>query len=184
MEQNEENVPVKTEELAPSTKAKKGFNIKILLFGIPLFAIQLAAVYYITANILLTKLQANNGMIQDSTEVKKDSVIAEKEEAAEFGKFVFKVEDVLANPAKTDGKRFLLSNLGIDVASEEGLKELEAKDVLLRDAIISVMGSKEMAQLSNIAYRDTLRTEVIKRIHEIMPNVKVNTIYFSKFILQ
>jgi flagellar basal body-associated protein FliL len=46
------------------------------------------------------------------------------------------------------------------------------------------MSSKELTQLGNTAYRDTLRTEIVKRLSQLMPKVKINTIYFSKYILQ
>jgi len=55
---------------------------------------------------------------------------------------------------------------------------------LLKDAIIQVMSGKGMAQLGNITYRDTLRVEIINRLSQLMPKVKINTIYFSKYILQ
>jgi flagellar FliL protein len=94
------------------------------------------------------------------------------------------VEDLIINPAKTDGKRLLMSSLGFDVSTEAEHQELKAKDVLLKDAVISVMSSKELVQLGNTAYRDTLRTEIVKRLTQLMPKVKINTIYFSKYILQ
>ncbi len=186
MEKTKEEAPeTKLEEAAATpVEKKKGINIKILLIGIPLFIIQVIAIYFITANILLTKIQANHSpATQDSAEVKKEAEPAQQE-SKELGKFVYMVEDLIINPAKTDGKRLLMSSLGFDVSSEGEHKELKEKDVLLKDAVISVMSSKELGQLGNTAYRDTLRTEIVKRLSQLMPKVKVNTIYFSKYILQ
>ncbi|MHB9039909.1 MAG: flagellar basal body-associated FliL family protein, partial [Melioribacteraceae bacterium] len=118
-----------------------------------------------------------------TSEIKKEAAPPQAN-SKELGKFVYMVEEILVNPAKTDGKRYLLSSLGFDVPSEKDNQELKAKEVLLKDAVISVMSSKEMSQLGNIAYRDTLRTEIIKRLAQVMPSVKINTIYFSKYILQ
>ncbi|MFA7228517.1 MAG: flagellar basal body-associated FliL family protein [Melioribacteraceae bacterium] len=185
MEKTKEEVPeTKLEESVAPLEKKGGLNMKVLLFGIPLFMVQVIAIYFITANILLTKIQANHSSATSNpAEVKKAAEPA-RVESKELGKFVYMVEDLIINPAKTDGKRLLMSSLGFDISTEAEHQELKAKDVLLKDAVISVMSSKELTQLGNTAYRDTLRTEIVKRLSQLMPKVKINTIYFSKYILQ
>lgn len=186
MEQIKEEKPVpQTDEVDLSSVEKKGFNIKVLLFGIPIFIVQLIAVYFITANVLLNKINANhNSASAQNPAEKRDSLKVDAEKPKEFGKFIYNIEDVIINPANTDGKRLLLTSLGFDVSTEQDHQELKAKDVLVKDAIISIMGSKELAQLGSLSYRDTLKTEITNRLARIIPKVKVNTIYFSKFILQ
>lgn len=181
------------EKQVETTSGKKsGFNIKVLIIGIPLFIIQLVAVYFITANFLLSKMQSGSHqekakteeVQEDATEEGKAEVSEGENKKVEFGKFIYVVDDLIINPANTDGKRLLLSSLGFDLASKENEEELKAKDVLLKDAIISVMSSKSLPQLANMAYRDTLRMEITSKIQQLMPKVKINTIYFSKYILQ
>jgi flagellar FliL protein len=185
MEQTkEETKETKVEETEVQPKEKKGLNLKILLFGIPIFIVQLIAVYFITANFLLNKVQASHSTAEQAPVEAKKEAAQPQASNKELGKFVYMIEDLIVNPAKTDGKRLLLSSLGFDVPSEKDNQELKSKEFLVKDAVISVMSSKELTQLGNIAYRDTLRTEIIKRLSQLMPAVKVNTIYFSKYILQ
>jgi flagellar protein FliL len=181
MESQDKNiVPTEVSRLTE----KKGFNTKILLLGIPVFVVQLIAVYFITANILLVRLQANSTSAKNHPAEAKTAEKKEIQKPAELGKFIYMVEDQIINPANTDGKRLLLSSLGFDVVSEQNLQELKAKDVLLKDVVVSVMSSKALEKLANIAYRDTLRLEITQRVNKLMPSVKINTIYFSKYILQ
>lgn len=184
MEKTQENIESRTEEFSSVSSEKKGFNIKVLLLGIPVFVIQLVAVYFITANILLNKIQGSHSSDPKSPADAKQEAQAGQVKSAELGKFIFMVDDLIINPANTDGKRLLLSSLGFDVATEKDNQELKSKEPLLKDVVISVMSSKEMAQLSNIAYRDTLRIEITKRLSSLMPGIKINHIYFSKYILQ
>ncbi len=183
MEQKEEKQIVKTEEKLSLPKEKKGINIKIFLFGMPVFIVQLIAVYFITVNILLKGIQANNSHVIYQP---AENIAASKQNAKQndFGKFVYMVDDMIVNPANTDGKKLLLSSIGFDVASDHDQKELKSKDVILKDIIISVLSSKELEKLGSMTYRDTLRTEIIKKLNKIMPDVKINTVYFSKYILQ
>jgi flagellar protein FliL len=184
MDQKEDNKMENESENVEAPK-KGGFNMKVLLFGIPLFIIQLVAVYFVTANFLLDRMHANGGTEQVAASGEAKPADNKKEnKPAELGKFIYMAEDLVINPANTDGKRFLLSTLGFDVASDENMKEMKEKDVLLKDAVNSVMSSKNFTQLANMAFRDTLRTEITKRLGQLMPKVKINTIYFSKYILQ
>ncbi|MEW6194135.1 MAG: flagellar basal body-associated FliL family protein, partial [Bacteroidota bacterium] len=73
---------------------------------------------------------------------------------------------------------------GFDLADEKFQQELKAKEVIVKDAIISVMGSKDMTQLGNSLYRDTLRIQITERIKKLIPNVEIGNVYFSKYILQ
>jgi len=170
-------------EAKTESSSGKGFNIKVLLFGLPLFIIQLIAVYFLTANVLIPKMQGT------SSEVAADSTYAEVTDEAnvevgteEMGKFV--IDDLIINPAGTDGKRFLLSSIGFDIKTEQNQQELKAKEILVKDAIISILSSKNVLQLGNSLYRDTLKTEISGKVRELLPAVTLNTIYFSKYILQ
>jgi len=180
----EEKSVAKLEDSVLETEGKKGFSLKILLIGLPIFVIQLIAVYFVTTNILLPRIQINSvaGVVPGTKENKP--VAADASGPKELGKFVYIVEDLIINPANTDGKRLLLSTLGFDVPTEQDQQELKSKEVVLKDAVISVMSSKELSQLGNMAYRDTLRLEISNKLKQVIPKVKINTIYFSKYILQ
>ena len=104
-------------------------------------------------------------------------------ESGESG-LIFSVDDMIVNPANTNGKMLLLASLGLAVESEESKKVLEEKQVIVKDAVISVLSSKSVGQLSSSTYRDTLKTEILKNLSTQMPGSKVSNIYFSKFIIQ
>ncbi|MDP2363123.1 MAG: flagellar basal body-associated FliL family protein [Ignavibacteria bacterium] len=169
------------------------FNPKILLIGLPIFIVQLVAVYFITANILLSGSSRSGSQKNESkTEEHTEGVVGEhsgdsKEgttSAKGTGGLIFSVDDMIVNPAQTNGKMLLLASLGLSVESEESKKSLEEKQVIVKDAIIGVLSSKNVTQLSSPTYRDTLKTEILKKLSVQMPGSKVNNIYFSKFIIQ
>ena len=78
----------------------------------------------------------------------------------------------------------LLASLGLSIESEESKKMLEEKQVVVKDAVISVLSSKSVSQLGSATYRDTLKVEILKNLSVQLPGSKVNNIYFSKFIIQ
>ncbi len=46
---------------------------------------------------------------------------------------------MIVNPAQTNGKMLLLASLGLSIEGEEAKKALEEKQVIVKDAIISVL---------------------------------------------
>ncbi len=167
--------------MADEQGGKKGFNPKVLIIGLPLFIIQLLAVYYVTANILLTKIVEQQGLVAKSEADSLDADLQEKKEPE--GNYIFKVEDLIVNPAGTAGQRILLVSLGIDVSSEENLKVLEAKNVILKDMVITILSAKTLQELGDIGTKEILKTELIAKIDETFKGVKVNNIYFDKYVI-
>jgi len=94
---------------SPVKSKKGGINSKIFIIGVPLFIIQLVAVYFITANILLTNLEHNESKKNDehSETSEEHSEEGTEGEKKEIGKFLFNVEDIIINPAGTNGKQLL-----------------------------------------------------------------------------
>jgi flagellar protein FliL len=186
----EENTNTPPEIIQAKTKSPM-FNPKILIIGLPIFIVQLAAVYFITANVLLTgghtvaQKEANKTEESKEESAKEHSGETEnkKSESGANG-LIFSVDDMIVNPAQTNGKMLLLASLGLSVENEEAKKSLEEKQVIVKDAIISVLSSKNVTQLSSAAYRDTLKTEILKNLAVQMPGSNINNIYFSKFIIQ
>lgn len=188
MEEKNQNLDENLEEQKPEVeeepKQKSKFNPKILIFGLPVFVIQLIAVYFITANILLSKMESRaevkpNG--NDSEEVVEEE--SNDTSNLSFGEFIFEIEDIIVNPANTKGEQLLLSSIAFDVPEEKIKAELEKKQILVKDAVISVLSSKSISQLGNVEYKDTLRTEISEKMHQLFTDVKINKVYFSKYIL-
>lgn len=184
-----------TPEIIKAAKKPSMFNPKVLMIGLPIFIVQLVAVYFITANVLLS----GHSKSSESEEPKTEEVTEEnsKESAEGEGEkkegkegenagsaLIFALDDMIVNPANTNGKMLLLASLGLAVESEESKKSLEEKQVIVKDAVISVLSSKNVGQLSSSTYRDTLKTEILKNLSAQLPGSKVNNIYFSKFIIQ
>lgn len=174
----------------PAAKSSSSINPKIFLIGLPLFIIQLIIVYFVTANILLNKgTNANPNIDPSGFEVVQEEPDEEESsedvvDSVEVGKHILNIDDMIVNPAGTKGQRLMLVSLGFDVASEEELKMLEDKNVVLKDLIISTISKKTLVQLSNHDYRDSLKTELSSNVVAMFPSVKVNNVYFSKYIIQ
>lgn len=181
-------------ELDPSsipTPKKGGINPKVLLIGLPVFVLQLAVVYFVTANILMSK-KDKEAVSADShkgkagvTEIADGTVPSA---AVQTGPIEI-IEDMIVNPAGTNGKTLLLASIGVGLAAEEkeaeeAKKKFEEKKVIIQDVINTTLAGKTVAQLSSITYRDSVKVEIKKTLKARVPDVKISNIFFSKFIIQ
>jgi len=175
------------ETLAPEIKEKakvKGLNRKVFIIGMPLFIVQLIVVYFVIGYVITNKSQNHPG--SDSTKTKQSAVskAETKEDESQNANFIYSIDDIVVNPAETDGKRLLLLSLGITVKSEEDKTQITSKEILVKDAIISTISSKNLYQLNSAGYKDSLKTELTDKIKKMFPKVHLYRVYFSKFILQ
>jgi len=184
-EKIEEQKPEEESRELVAEKKKSKFNTKILLFGIPIFMVQLVVVYFVTANILLNKWKAAGQLPNQDMNVEQTSNSdSNSNKSSELGKYVYVEEDVIVNPAQTQGKRLLLSSVGFDLGSEENKTAMTDKKILIRDMIISILSSKTVEQLNSVGYRDSLKVEISSKVKTLIPDIKVNQVYFSKYIIQ
>ena len=161
---------------------------KIILFGVPAFIVQLILVYFVTANILMNKVgsatENKHGEEVTSEEAGGEHEGGEEGGHSNSGQFIYTLDEVVVNPANTNGRNLLLASLAFDLPSEENKTELENKEFLVKDMIISVLSSKSIRFLNDISMRDSLRSEISHKIEGFLPHVKINKVYFSRYILQ
>jgi flagellar basal body-associated protein FliL len=97
---------------------------------------------------------------------------------------VYVVKGIVVNPAGANGLRFLLATIGLEVTSEETVKELEKRDVQVHDSIIGILTSGTLPELDDSGSRDNLKIRIKGEINNDLTSGKVLNVYFSKFIIQ
>jgi flagellar protein FliL len=155
---------------------------KLIMIGVPLFLVQVVAIYFIVTKVLAPAPAAAGTTSAPVEHVEgKHGGEGGSEEHAEN---IYIVKDLIVNPAGTNGTRFLLTTVGFGVTTVEAKTELEEKDTQVRDALNTILTSKDLVALSSIADRETLRTEITRKVAELVKRGTLTNVYFSKFIIQ
>ncbi|HUI10294.1 MAG TPA: flagellar basal body-associated FliL family protein [Bacteroidota bacterium] len=169
----EQQPPEAAKPAAPAPAAQGITPMKLVIIGVPLFLVQLAVVYFLVAKFVAPA----------STPAGPQTRAAEPKETAE-AKSIFVVKDVIVNPAGTNGTRFLLTTVGFEINGIEREKELEGKEVQVRDVLNTILTSKGLEDLSGNEQREALRKEILQKVGEMLPAGSLTNVYFSKFIIQ
>ncbi len=186
-----EEKPAQASAEAKEPAVKSGMMKNLLVIGLPAFFVQLVIIYVLTAKFIVpaTVNQALGNVPSHARNEKGAETPAQEEETTQAEgdakeEHVFTVRDLIINPAGTNGQRYLLTTIGFNVSSEEGMKEMEKKEMALRDMLNSILTSKEMKDLIDVTKRESLRQEILAHTKDIIAQGKVTSIYFSKYIVQ
>jgi flagellar protein FliL len=167
---------------------------KLIMFGVPLFIVQLVLVYFLITKVLApapaSSAEPEHSTSSESSEKEKgkkshgsEGKEGKEGEGGGDGK-IYVVKDLIVNPAGTNGTRFLLTTVGFEVTTPEALKDIESKDMMVRDALNTILTSKDLASLVNVEGRELLRKEIQEKVGVFVHDGELSNVYFSKFIIQ
>lgn len=105
-------------------------------------------------------------------------------EASGAAPMIYTLNDLVLNPAQTAGTRFLMASVALELRDSTARRGVEARDAEVRDVILRTLGSKTIAELANIAQRDSLRDELQGKITSKLSPGAVLRVYFPQFVIQ
>ena len=139
-------------------------------------------------------------MMADSGEPADDHVAVEKTEnekqareekksddqrhKGEGETLMYSIDDIVINPAGTGGSRFLSVSFGFELESPSMLSAFRAREPIIRDALITILASKTVAQLTDIRQKEIIRYQIKKRVSELMKTEALAGVYYTDFVLQ
>jgi len=105
------------------------------------------------------------------------------EEGGEAG-YIGTIKDIVINPAGTGGSRFLSVSFGFELESPEAEAAFEAREPAIRDALITILSSKTVAQLTDPKQKEILRYQIKRRVSKLMETDELAGVYYTDFVLQ
>ncbi len=107
----------------------------------------------------------------------------EKGEGAAEGVMV-SLENIVVNPAATNGTRFLLVSAAFQVRDATTEAAFHSHELEIRDRVVAFLGSKTISELTNPVQRDSLKAEILARVSPLFPPNTVQRVHFPQFVIQ
>lgn len=143
------------------------FNLKIIIIGLALFVLAAAGAFG-----LFVYLSQNEGEAGKEPAKKVTSGVLIR--AGEF----------TVNIADPGGRRYLKTEIHLELKEAKLKEELEAKLPVVQDRILSVLSSKTLTDLE-VYNRDNLRQELINQINNALGmSEAIHNVYFTVFVIQ
>jgi flagellar FliL protein len=167
------------EKPVPQSVPSTGKSSKKALMIVIVVTLQLVAAYFLVGFLL----RHGSTDSQEASASSQQVAVSQKNPDPSFD-HVYVVKDLIVNPAGTNGLRFLLTTIGLEVTSEETVKELEKRDVQIHDSIIGILTGKTLPELDDASSRDSLKVSIKDQVNKELVTGSVINVYFSKFIIQ
>jgi flagellar FliL protein len=168
-----EETPAKKRSFIPPMKY-------LIIAGVVI--VQIAASYFLQKALFFSDV-AEAGLVTSQEAVEGHAEGDEQSGEQLEEPVIVMLEEVIVNPAGTEGRRYLATRLGLQTRSMTGEEEISSRAILIRDAVISLLSSKSMTQLSDLAYRDTLRAELRDVVNLQLKDTHVDNVVFSDYVL-
>lgn len=98
------------------------------------------------------------------------------------------LETFVVNLADEDGRTFLRIGIDLGLAKAPGKEKEKENEVtpvaLVRDTILSVLMARSSGELANPEGKEKLKSDLMRTLVQRAPELKVQEIYFTEFLLQ
>lgn len=99
---------------------------------------------------------------------KKDKKEKHGKEGGEGKSATYKIDNIVVNPADSQGQRFLMCSLAIEADDPKALDVLREHEVEVRDRVVTTLTAMTMAQLTSAGARDSIRARLVQTIHPVL----------------
>lgn len=96
----------------------------------------------------------------------------------------YKIENLIVNPKGTEGTRFLMVTLVLELEGKEPTAVMEEREPEFRDLLIRTLGGHTVEELAAIERRGTLKEELRGVLQERLEEVEVRKIYLPRYVIQ
>ena len=162
----------KTAEEKPSTGSKK--KRLIIIGGISLLVVAIAVSVFL--------YMRSRGGDEESAE----AGVENKHEPAgnKQVKAIYPLEPFIVNIYDGPNLRYLKVKLEFEIASPEAKAEIDPFQAPMRDAILVLLSSKHMEEITVTEGKNKLRNEIMATLGKIVPPGKISRVYFTDFVVQ
>lgn len=116
-------------------------------------------------------------------EPKKHGEGGEGEGGAEATNY-YNIESIVVNPAGTGGTRYLSCGISFEMASPEDAKVFKSKEAQVKDLLITILSSKTVDELADIAQRNQMRRQILAIVNRFLAPTQAKAVFLTDFVLQ
>lgn len=120
--------------------------------------------------------------MKDGKEAAAKAVESSIEEPAKGTIFV--LEPFIVNLQDNSGTRYLKLTVNLELPPGSMLTELNNQSTQIRDSLIILLSSKSYSDIGTVEGKYKMRDEIVARVNQYLTKSKVNTAYFTEFVIQ
>ncbi len=165
--QDIESIPIDEEE--QETSSRSG-GAKFLSYGKYFLVVLVLAIQILLAYTIVDKnYEQIYGMLN----------VSQSEEIVEY-----QFEELIVNPAGTNGHRFLVVEIALELSDIEHQALIEEHKQEIVHNMLAALSTRTIDQLIRLQEREVLRNELKEIINSVIGVRSVRNLYYTKYIMQ
>lgn len=97
---------------------------------------------------------------------------------------IFKLDNLVVNPAGSEGTRFLMTTVAFETRGDEADAKLREREIEIRDRVIAILESQTMDALTQPGARDTLKRKLGDAVAPFAgPKARLR-VFLPQFVIQ
>jgi flagellar protein FliL len=109
---------------------------------------------------------------------------AKEEEEEGHGASIYVMDDIVLNPAGTDGQRFLIARVGLQGSGETFVEDMTARDAEVRDVVVRLLSARSVVDLADASRREGIKKELQGALAARFPKAGIRAVLFPQFVIQ
>ena len=126
-------------------------------------------------------MQKTNGASAPPKEAAKPA--SDKKGEKEVARPVVRVDNVIVNPAGSQGSRFLLTSIAIELPDTKTQDWVRAHDAEVRDVVITTLERQNLEQLTQPGARDSVKHALTVALQPVAGTTDLR-VYLPQFVIQ
>jgi len=96
----------------------------------------------------------------------------------------YQLNELIVNPAGSQGKRYLVVEISLELESESSILQVEKNIQKLKHNVNESLSARTVEQLVQYREREVLRMEIRNVINQSIGENSVRNLYFTKYVMQ
>jgi flagellar basal body-associated protein FliL len=177
------------EKSPPKDKSSKsGGLIKWILIGIGVIGVEAALAYVVLQKVNAPPKPISEAKSNQAEKVKPNKQRGDKKSKGESNldeySFLASINDIVVNPALSQGRQFFVISVVLGLKNEETHKVALAREPILRDRFIQYLAKKTFNWFKNYDNSETIKNEIARIAGEVLDCPDEVRVYFTKYVVQ
>lgn len=159
-------------------------KLAVIIVGVILLGL---LAFILTQRVIVPKLTGLDDVGDKVRDMRENVQKAreKKKKAAKLGPVIaHPIRGVTANTAGSRGRRFVTFDIILETRVEDARDEMVTKDYQIRDGLITYFGGRTVGELATRQFMAAAKDTVKALINGMLETGEIDTMYFTKFLIQ
>lgn len=108
----------------------------------------------------------------------------QKKESDDYKERLYALEPLVVNVTGDGYNRFLKLRVELEASKPELKTEIEARLPQVRDALIVLLSSKQLSDITDFEGKALLKEDILERVNDLLETGDVKSVLFTEFVVQ